>query len=123
MECIISKINEEIDYMQIVEHNRWNMEKLLTGYRALTDEERNELNNLWDAWHNPRLSEEEKNNERKKWANKRKQLKEWPHRAHLDICSFDVLKTCEEGTILTHDIKLNAAIPYILQKRITDTTQ
>ena len=125
IENISSIIDNEIGNMQIVEHNRWNMEKLLTGYRALTDEERHELNELWDAWHNPHLSEDEKENQRQKWANKRKQLKEWPHRAHLDLCSFDVLKTCEEETILTHDIKLNAAIPYILQKEniITTTKQ
>jgi len=97
-------VDKEIVNMQIVEHNRWNMEKLLTGYRALTKEETQELKNLWNAEH------------KELWTKKRKELKEWPHRAHLDICDFGTLKTCEEETILTHDIKLNKAIPYILIK-------
>ena len=114
--CISSDISCEINNLKIVEHNRWNMEKLLTGYRALTKVERKEMKDLWDAWHNPKLSEDERKTKRKSWVDKRKQLKEWPYRAHLDLCSFEVLKTCEEETILEHDIKLNTAIPYILKE-------
>lgn len=115
-----SRISEEIKNLQIVEHNRWNMEKLLTGYRCLTDEERKEMNELWNAWHSPVLTKEEIKTAEVSWTNKRKYLKEWPYRAHLDICSFETLKACEEEAILTHDIKLNAAIPYILEKSKTN---
>lgn len=51
-----------------------------------------------------------------KWKDYRKMLKEWPYRAHLDLCSFDDLKNREEEDILKHDIKLNLAIPYIMRK-------
>ena len=34
--------DEQIDKMAYTEHCRWNMEKLLMGYRALSDKEREE---------------------------------------------------------------------------------
>lgn len=120
IDCINSHISSEIDNMQIVEHNRWNIEKLLTGYRALTKEESQEMKKLWDAWHSPQLSKENKKETKKTWKNKRRQLKEWPYRAHLDICSYETLVSREEETVLKHDIKLNTAIPYILEKSKTN---
>lgn len=122
-ESIEKAVQGEIDNLKIVEHNRWNLEKLLTGYRTLSSDETRELKGLWKAWHNPILSEDEMEIAKKPWTDKRKQLKEWPYRAHLDICSFKTLQTCEEETILEHDIKLSSAIPYILLKegRISNT--
>jgi hypothetical protein len=114
LDKIRSSINEEIDNLKIVEHNRWNMEKLLTGFRTLSTEETQELNSLWNAWHVPQILNTEKERVKVLWLNKRKQLKEWPNRAHLDLCSFETLKSREEETILQHDVKLNTAIPYIL---------
>jgi len=114
LDVLRSSIGKEIRNMQIVEHNRWNMEKLLTGFRVLSTEEFQELDKLWNAWHIPQLSDDERIKAKKLWSIKRKELKEWPYRAHLDICSFETLKTCEEETILQHDVKLNTAIPYIL---------
>ncbi len=32
--------NEQIEKMAYTEHNRWNMEKLLLGYRPITEEEK-----------------------------------------------------------------------------------
>lgn len=113
-----SRVQNEIENLQEVEHNRWNMEKLLTGFRALTPKERRELNALWEEWHNAKSSDEICNLAKEKWTKMRKMLKEWPDRAHLDICSFEQLKTCEEEAVLNHDIKLNSAIPYILRKSI-----
>ena len=116
LDTVVNRIDCEIDNLQMVEHNRWNMEKLLTGYRALTDEERNKLHDYWDIWNNPQSAEVDRKKAKNAWSHMRKQLKEWPKRAHLDICSFEVLKTCEEETILTHDIKLNKAIPFIFER-------
>lgn len=120
LDVIYSCIDNEIKNMQMVEHNRWNMEKLLTGYRTLTDEETLELNALWKNWHVSQLSDIDRDAAKKVWANKRKQLKEWPYRAHLDICSNETLISREEEVILQHDIKLNTAIPYILEKSKTN---
>ena len=114
LDILCSSINKEIRNMQIVEHNRWNMEKLLTGFRTLSTEESQELDKLWDAWHVPLLSDDKREEAKNSWSNRRKSLKEWPNRAHLDICSFETLKTCEEAIILQHDVKLNTAIPFIL---------
>lgn len=113
---VIAKINSHIEDLQQVEHNRWNMEKLLTGYRALTDMERQELKDLWNAWHIAGLTDEARKEAKNPWKKRRTELKDWPNRAHLDICSFDTLEKCEEETILKHDIMLNMAIPYILSK-------
>lgn len=115
-----SCVNNNVKDMQIVEHNRWNMEKLLTGYRVLTDEETKELDKLWNEWHDPRLSKEDQEVAKKPWENMRGQLKKWPNRAHLDICSYETLVSREEETVLQHDIKLNTAIPYILEKSKTN---
>lgn len=116
LDFIKSLIQSEITNLQEVEHNRWNMEKLLTGYRTLSEEEYNILHGYWDIWHKTHLSEDEKKNAKEAWLNKRKQLKEWPYRAHLDICSLEALREREEEKILTHDVKLNTSIPYILLK-------
>lgn len=114
--CIKQKIQHEITNMQIVEHNRWNIEKLLTGYRALSIAEKKEMGDYWTHWHKDDGRSDEIESHKKEWAKRRKQLKEWPSRAHLDICPFNVLQTCEEDDILTHDKKLNLAIPFILEK-------
>lgn len=116
LDFIKSLIQSEITNLQEVEHNRWNMEKLLTGYRTLSEEEYNILHGYWDIWHKTQLSAEEKKNAKQSWLGKRKQLKEWPYRAHLDICSLEALREREEEKILTHDVKLNTSIPYILLK-------
>ena len=40
--CNFSKIGEKTELMAAVEHNRWNVEKLLLGYRVYTPDERKE---------------------------------------------------------------------------------
>lgn len=116
LDCIETRIQKEIDNLQQVEHNRWNIEKLLTGYRPLTSEEFAPLKKYWDTWHDQTQPVEARQKAKEEWRNLRKQLKEWPTRAHLDICSFDDLKTREEEAVLTHDKKLNTSIPHILVK-------
>lgn len=118
-DSIQNRINAEIDFLKQVEHNRWNIEKLLTGYRVLTMDEYDKLEKEWIIWNDKAKTEEEKQTAKDKWKNYRKTLKEWPYRAHLDLCSFDDLKNREEEDILKHDIKLNLAIPYIMKKEGT----
>ena len=97
----ISLTDDQLKVLARVEHNRWNIEKMLTGYRALTDDEVAELNKL-------RISEED-------WVNKRKEKKNWPHRAHLDICSVEELNLREEKATIDLDTRLSEAIPTILK--------
>ena len=113
---ISNRIKEEISNLQRVEHNRWNVEKLLSGYRTLTEQELQTLTAEWNIWNDSNISDEDRNNAKNNWDGYRKSLKDWPQRAHLDLCSFDMLQKREEKTILEHDVKLNLAIPYILKK-------
>ena len=116
MDTIIARIQKELPTLQEVEHNRWNTEKLMTGYRALSKEEYDKLLADWEIWHDSATTEEEAAAAEKRWRKYRKLLKEWPHRAHLDICPFEQLKIIEEEDIILHDARLNEAIPYILRK-------
>jgi len=110
---IEDRVKDEMAFLQQVEHNRWNIEKLLTGFRALTEKESSRLRMLKAAWGH--LEQKEKSEAYTEWIKYRKQLKEWPERAHLDLCPFHLLQQVEEEVILTHDKKLCEAIPYIVR--------
>ena len=84
-------IERHIDEMAQVEHNRWNTEKLLSGYRALTEEETEAA---------------------KKDANEKQRLKSAPYYAHLDICSFEMLKQVDPD-VLQYDSDVLRTIPYL----------
>lgn len=77
-----------------VEHNRWNIEKLIAGYRPYTD---NELKNLpkykTDAWED--------------YVSAIKKMK-----AHIDLCSCSELSKRDFNNI-SYDEVLIRAIPYI----------
>ena len=88
-------IERHIDEMAQVEHNRWNTEKLLSGYRALTEEETAAA---------------------KKDADEKQRLKSAPYYAHLDICSFEILKQVDPD-VLQCDIDVLRTIPYLIVTR------
>ena len=92
---------DQVKVLARVEHNRWNIEKMLTGYRALTVDEVDEL------------AREEKGT--KPWKKKRKEKKDWPSRAHLDICSVEELYRREVKDTIAFDTSLSMAIPAILR--------
>lgn len=98
-EKVIALVSEHLDAMARVEHNRWNLEKLLTGYRPLTREELHELNDCGSYGSTA-------------WEAKRDALKKWPKRAHLDVCSNERLREVDPG-ICHFDEDLSRAIPYI----------
>ncbi len=102
-QCPMELDEEKLSILMLVEHNRWNMEKLLTGYRTLTKDEVKHLKEL-------------RSSDMAAWRAERKRLKGWPIRAHLDICSYEDLKEREEQFIIDFDKALNAAIPYILKR-------
>lgn len=67
-----------LEAMMQVEHNRWNMEKLLGGYRPLTQDEAAEV---------------------KKDAAKKKTFRSAPYYAHLDICSWEKLQEIDPEVV------------------------
>ena len=91
-EDIASALSRYEDDMQRTEHNRWNTEKLLLGFRPLASEE-----------------------EREKWKKDKKEMKE--HLLHLDILSNDMLKHIDPG-VIDYDINVNKKLAdiYIISK-------
>ena len=109
-DCPESLTEEQLKVLEKVEHNRWNIEKMMTGFRALTDEEANDLKRLKTEWANGN------ENSKKEWKAKRRSLKAWPIRAHIDICSVEELHQREEGAIIALDRDQSSSIPYILKR-------
>lgn len=102
-EKLDSLLESNLTTMAAVEHNRWNLEKLLTGFRALTAQECAKMAEY-------RKSGETNNYEA--WKQYRKSLKEWPARAHLDLCSSKRLAQVDPD-ICHFDVDLSRAITNI----------
>lgn len=98
---IRQKLEEGMHYLKRVEHNRWCVEKLMTGFRPLNETEENEIRSL---------NEEERQSLNDKW-------KIWPTKAHLDLRSY---KGVEEMDPITarrdNDSRLIRAIPSIVTR-------
>lgn len=78
-----------IEDIKVTEHNRWNVEKLLMGFRPLTEPETH-------------ATKDEK-----------KRLRKSSQLAHLDICSYQDLKTIDPATII-YDASVNMALPVMV---------
>lgn len=89
--------------LTLVEHNRWNTEKLLTGYRYLTQEEWAEFARL-----------RESGMDYKTYAKAKKQLRSGWEMAHLDICSMKDLEIVDQPSI-EYDLTLSKAFPSIVR--------
>ncbi len=89
--------NDEIQLLADIEHNRWNIEKLLIGFRAVTDEEEKEIEanlTLKDSYKKNRY-------------------------AHYDIRSFEDLRIDSTGRNSgEYDICISACIPLILNSKM-----
>lgn len=95
---VLSKtIETQMEKLMKIEHNRWVVEKLLMGFRPLTDYEYKSL---------MQMSADEQKDEKKR-------LKKICH-AHLNICSFEELYNSDPGSI-KYDEDLVRAIPAILK--------
>ena len=89
---------EEIDILTEVEHNRWNVEELILGYRPTNDEEQKMV---------------EEDIAQKKILRKRK--------IHYDIRAYDDLRTDATGkNANVYDQALTQGIPLIIKSCITD---
>ena len=86
-----------VNLLAELEHNRWNIEKLLMGYRQLTDDEKKALRD--------KAVGSERDNEKDR-------LKGYIIKAHADICSFHELKKIDPG-IEDYDYLLTLMIPDI----------
>lgn len=75
------------DRMARVEHNRWNMEKLLIGYRALTERERQE------------------------WTQEQKKEFKKSRFIHHDICPYDDLRSKDQQ----NDKNIIEALPMVIR--------
>lgn len=86
----------QIDLMARVEHNRWNIEKLLMGYRATTPHEKEEIAKDLSLKNKLKISKF----------------------AHNDICVYDDLQDDETGTNAhEYDRRISAALPLIINHK------
>lgn len=101
---IENRLNEPgmMEMLVKTEHNRWNTEKLLTGFRPLELEELKEFDVL--------LAEKR---EYKDIKTRKKFYQQGWEMAHLDICSFPDLEVYDAPSIVYDEI-LTRALPYIV---------
>lgn len=104
IEEINQRLNEPgvMEMLVHVEHNRWNTEKLLTGFRPLEEPELHEFDEMLEA-----------NKEYKDIKTRKKFYQQGWEMAHLDICSFKDLEVYDAPSIVYDEI-LTRALPYIV---------
>ncbi len=104
IEEIESRLNEPgmMEMLVHVEHNRWNTEKLLTGFRPLNKQEIQEFDQM--------IADKADYKDIK--ALKKRYQKDW-EMAHLDIVSFKDLEVYDAPSIVYDEI-LTRALPYIV---------
>ena len=103
-------IKRNLTSLATAEHNRWNVEKLLMGFRPLTKEESDSLKSLL-AGTKYSCENDLKDS---KWKEERNTLKKRPIKAHADIRPFDMLASIDPYIGLA-DYAISQAIPYILK--------
>ena len=104
IEEITKKLNSPgiMEMLVHVEHNRWNTEKLLTGFRPLEEQELKEFDCMI-----------QENSDYKEIKKQKKFYQQGWEMAHLDICSFEDLKVYDAPSIVYDEI-LTRALPYIV---------
>jgi hypothetical protein len=111
-DAIQAAVERSLPVLMQVEHNRWNIEKLLTGFRPLNDIERKEMEALLAKI----PSDAEAGDESVAiYYGKRRELKGWPKRAHLDLCSCKELTRVDRWAI-HYDADLCRSIPFIVRR-------
>jgi len=89
---------EEIETLSRTEHNRWSVERLLSGTRPCTDEERESVR-----------------------ADIRRKREFKARDIHYDLCAYDELGTDETGKdVRTYDYDLTACIPLIVESYLKE---
>lgn len=108
------RIDEEEEDLRLskVEHNRWNMEKLLLNYRALTTEEWAKF----DAYREKIVSGQQLSDTELKALKKLKnEYKQKENMGHLNLCPYDELRKIDLAAI-NYDTALVKVIPNIISK-------
>lgn len=94
---ISSHIGENLEALSYLEHARWNVEKLILGFRPLNEQE-------WGQYTS------KSKDEKKVYAKKLKAQK-----IHLNICSISELKRIDPGNF-KYDCLLCLSIPHIISR-------
>ena len=106
-EKMCSLFEENKTAMAECEHNRWNVQQLLMGFRAYKDNELIEFNRLKD-------NSSSSNDAQAAFKEFKDKMKNSPEKVHLNICSISMLhkldKEAEE-----YDEVFNASIPAVLK--------
>lgn len=89
------------------EHNRWNVQQLLIGFRAYRDDD-------FALFRALRAKASSSAEAKAKFESFKSNMKTGPERAHLNICSMALLNDLDKGTVVYDEI-LNSSIPTILQ--------
>lgn len=105
-EMLFKAFEEHKDDMAECEHNRWNMQQLLMGFRAYNNEELKEFDKIFKA------TSPNRDAVVKEYKNAKKNSSE---RVHLNICSLEQLLRVDAGT-KCYDEYFNTAIPAILKR-------
>lgn len=103
---ICSCISENKDYLAECEHNRWNVQQLLMGFRAYRDDELDRFLALRD---NAGISE----NSQADFKKFKDRMKASPEKVHLNICSTDMLHRLDSAAE-GYDEIFNSSIPAII---------
>lgn len=100
---------EEIVTLSAVEHNRWNVERLILGFRPPTDSEREEIRENIESFIAAKEAGSEKPDLDLKNLYKKKKI-------HYDLCSYRELRVDKTGkNVSVYDYDLTACIPLIAQ--------
>lgn len=102
--CALLETNKP--YMAECEHNRWNIQQLLMGFRAYKDKELDQFMNLRDK----AKSSDEAEAYFKEY---KERMKKSPDKVHLNICSVSLLHDLDEKAE-GYDEIFNSSIPAIL---------
>lgn len=95
----VEEMAVETEILARCEHNRWNIEKLLRGYRPCNREQQDEIISFIGK-------------DGKAFKARKNFYKNGVLRIHLDICSYERLRKVDEG-VLRWDVMINEAMPKI----------
>lgn len=96
-------LSENLFAMSMSEHARWNVEKLINGFRPFTKEEKSKHNGLSDV-------------ARKEYE---MSLKKDPNmHAHIDLCSYERLRSIDPNSVKYDSFLLLAMIRYCGKKNL-----
>jgi hypothetical protein len=104
---------EQIEWLSEVEHNRWNIEELLMGYRPGSPEEHAEIEDDINKYYRLKAAEGEKSDTVKNWKAKLGTYKNVF--VHDFICPYENLGKDEQRSAKEYDRAISIALPHLLK--------